>query len=93
MQGYYPIELSPEKPHIPGSCVHLCAAGTREEFRGRGIGRALTWHVLQHARSAGYAACETDWRSTNLLSSRFWPRQGFRPVVYRLARRPDPRIA
>jgi hypothetical protein len=28
-----------------------------------------------------------------LLPVRFWPRQGFRPVVYRLSRRIDPRIA
>jgi hypothetical protein len=35
----------------------------------------------------------TDWRVTNLLSSRFWPRQGFRPVVYRLTRRIDARVA
>jgi hypothetical protein len=34
----------------------------------------------------------TDWRSTNLLSSRFWPRQGFRPAAYRLVRRVDERI-
>jgi GNAT superfamily N-acetyltransferase len=93
IQGYYPIRFSPENPLIPEKCVHLCAAGTREEVRGRGIGRALTWHVLQHAQSAGYATCETDWRSTNLLSSRFWPRQGFQPAVYRLVRRVDPRIA
>jgi hypothetical protein len=33
------------------------------------------------------------WRSTNLLTARFWPRQGFRPVAYRLVRRVDQRIA
>jgi hypothetical protein len=32
-------------------------------------------------------------RSTNLLASRFWPRQGFRPIAYRLVRRVDQRIA
>jgi hypothetical protein len=28
----------------------------------------------------------TDWRVTNLLSSRFWPKRGFRPVFLRLYR-------
>jgi hypothetical protein len=48
---------------------------------------------LAQAARAGFRYCETDWRSANLLASRFWPRQGFRPVAYRLARRIDPRIA
>jgi GNAT superfamily N-acetyltransferase len=93
VQMYFPAEMEPKTPHIPERCVHLGASGTRDWARGRGIGRALTQHVLAHARAAGYTVCETDWRSTNLLSSRFWPRRGFRPVVYRLVRRVDPRIA
>jgi hypothetical protein len=28
----------------------------------------------------------TDWRAVNLLSSRFWPRRGFRPQYLRLYR-------
>ena len=28
----------------------------------------------------------TEWRSVNLLSSRFWPRRGFRPQYLRLYR-------
>jgi hypothetical protein len=28
----------------------------------------------------------TDWRETNLLSSRFWPARGFRPFFLRLYR-------
>jgi ribosomal protein S18 acetylase RimI-like enzyme len=58
-----------------------------------GIGRALTNHGLTYAFEKGYRNCLTDWRSTNLLSSRFWPSQGFRPVAYRLIRRIDPQIA
>ena len=79
--------------HIPGKCTELAIAGTREGERGKGIGTMLTQHGLFQARSAGYHYCEADWRSTNLLSSRFWPRQGFRPAVYRLVRRVDQRIA
>ena len=28
----------------------------------------------------------TDWRVTNLLASRFWPKRGFRPTFLRLYR-------
>jgi len=45
------------------------------------------------AQANGYRYCEVDWRSTSLQAGRFWPRRGFRPMVYRLARRIDPRIA
>jgi ribosomal protein S18 acetylase RimI-like enzyme len=93
VHAYYPVPEGPENPVLPDQCVHLAAAGTREQARGRGIGRALTRHVMEHARAAGYRYCETDWRSTNLLASRVWPRLGFHPVVYRLARRIDARIA
>jgi ribosomal protein S18 acetylase RimI-like enzyme len=59
----------------------------------KGIGTLLTRTGLAQARASGYRFCETDWRSTNLVSSRFWLKQGFRPVAYRLVRRIDPRIA
>ena len=32
----------------------------------------------------------TDWRSTNLLASRFWPQRGFRPTHLRLRRDVQP---
>jgi hypothetical protein len=47
---------------------------------------------LADAAAHGYTACVVDWRVTNLMSSRFWPRQGFQPTVYRLVRLVDPRI-
>ena len=67
-------------------------AATHPELRGRGVGSALTRVGLADAAAHGYTACVVDWRVTNLLSSRFWPRQGFQPAVYRLVRRVDPRI-
>ena len=91
----------PASPHfdkidnliVPEQCSYLAIAATREEEQGRGVGRALTAHGLATAQTDGYTHCITDWRVTNLLSSRFWPRQGFRPVAYRLSRRLDERIA
>ena len=34
---------------------------------------------LDWAAGEGYTAVTTDWRETNLLSSRSWPKLGFRP--------------
>jgi ribosomal protein S18 acetylase RimI-like enzyme len=78
---------------VPQQCSYLASAVTREEEQGRGVGRALTAYGLAAIQAGGYTHCITDWRVTNLLSSRFWPRQGFRPVAYRLSRRLDERIA
>lgn len=92
-QGYWPAETGTDNLLIPESCMHLSVAGTREAARGQGIGTRLTHQGFAHAKAAGYRYCEADWRSTNLLAARFWPRQGFQPLVYRLVRRLDQRIA
>jgi ribosomal protein S18 acetylase RimI-like enzyme len=92
-QGYWPAEPGDDDLLTPDGCCELSVAGTRPHVRGRGVGTALTHQNLRHAHEAGYDACLTDWRSTNLLAARFWPRQGFRPVAYRLVRRVDARIA
>lgn len=92
-QGYWPAEQGLNHLFIPAACMHLSVAGTQEAARGQGIGTLLTRHGFAHARQAGYHFCEADWRSTNGLAARFWPRQGFQPVVYRLVRRLDQRIA
>jgi GNAT superfamily N-acetyltransferase len=54
--------------------------------RGLGAGRALGEAVIAWSRDAGYSTVVTDWRQTNLLSSRTWPRLGFRPTFRRLHR-------
>jgi len=91
-QGYWPADPPPDNILFPDHCAHMSVAGTRPSHRGQGITRALTRYGLAQARINGYQYVETDWRSTNLLASQVWPRQGFRPVAYRLVRRIDPRI-
>ncbi|MEO1438850.1 MAG: GNAT family N-acetyltransferase [Chloroflexota bacterium] len=91
-QGYAVNEYDPTSPMIPENCIELSISGTVATARGSGVGRALTAHGLRHAQIAGYDYCLTDWRTTNLSSSRFWPRFGFAPVAYRLTRHIDPRI-
>ena len=56
------------------------------DFRGQGIGRALASHLIADLYQRGFATIVTDWRSTNQLSSRVWPRIGFTPTLFRLFR-------
>ena len=71
---------------IPDGSIDLAAASTEPEARGAGVGRALTAHALTWAQEHGYPTMTTDWRMTNLLASRFWPKRGFRPTFLRLYR-------
>lgn len=58
--------------------VNLRVAAVDAAHRGRGLGTALTAHVLTWAQQQGYGACLVDWRAANLAASRFWPARGFR---------------
>jgi|SRR5579884_51080 len=71
---------------VPADNIDLAFAATREEVRGSGAGLALTAHAFNWAHEHGFRSITTDWRSVNLLSSRFWPRRGFRPQYLRLYR-------
>lgn len=70
----------------PELAYYLAFASTLPEIRGSGIGVALTDTSLAAAAEEGYEAMVTDWRVTNLLASRFWPKRGFRTVFFRLYR-------
>jgi GNAT superfamily N-acetyltransferase len=93
VQGYWPAEADADNLMVPDNCAHMSLAGTRREARGQGLSTLLSAHILSETHAAGYRTVETDWRSTNLLASRFWPHRGYRPVFYRLVRRIDQRIA
>ena len=70
----------------PDDAGFLGFAAVLEDARGSGIGRALGTTILDWAAAEGYGAVVTDWRATNLLSSRAWPRLGWRPTFFRLFR-------
>jgi GNAT superfamily N-acetyltransferase len=70
----------------PDNAGLLAFAAVLPEARGRGIGRALGEAVLQWSADCGYDSIVTDWRVTNLLSSRTWPRLGFEQTFHRLHR-------
>jgi GNAT superfamily N-acetyltransferase len=70
----------------PRDACFLHFAVTLPGERGHGLGVALTDAAFAWAREAGYTTMVTDWRVTNLLASRFWPRRGFRTAFLRLYR-------
>jgi GNAT superfamily N-acetyltransferase len=83
-----PIEVSTTHRSLasaPGAAF-LGFAAVLPEHRGVGAGRLLGETVLAWAAEAGHPTVVVDWRMTNLLSSRTWPRLGFRPTFYRLHR-------
>jgi GNAT superfamily N-acetyltransferase len=54
--------------------------------RGHGAGRALGEAVVGWSHAQRHRSVVTDWRATNLLSSRTWPKLGFAPTFLRLHR-------
>jgi len=82
------VELSGSHSSLarPEGALLLSWAATRPEVRGSGAGVALMDASFAWAREHGYTTMVTDWRETNLLSSRFWPRRGFRRSFIRLYR-------
>ncbi len=78
---------------VPDGAWELGTAMTAPQARGRGVQRALLRAGFEAARDAGATHSITDWRTANLLSSRTWPKLGYRPTHFRLHRSIDPRVA
>jgi ribosomal protein S18 acetylase RimI-like enzyme len=53
---------------------------------GSGVGKKLMNEGCRVIKEKGYGSITTDWRITNLASSTFWPKCGFKPVAYRMIR-------
>ena len=83
-----PAELSSVHTGLarPDGAVLLGWAATDPAVRGSGAGVALTEASFAWAHERGHETMVTDWRVTNLLSSRFWPARGFRTTFLRLYR-------
>jgi GNAT superfamily N-acetyltransferase len=84
-----PVELSSMHTGLlarPAGAALLAFAVTDPGIRGSGVGVALTNACFAWACERGYETMVTDWRVTNLLSSRFWPKRGFRTSFLRLHR-------
>jgi ribosomal protein S18 acetylase RimI-like enzyme len=73
-------------PARPDRAAYLGFAAVHPEARGLGVGRALGEAVSAWAQSEGYPSIVTDWRETNLLSSRAWRGLGYRDTFTRVHR-------
>ena len=84
----FPTEKGPMQGGLvqPDGAAELGFAVSLPDARGSGAGLALTEAAFAWAHEQGYATMVTDWRETNLLSSRFWPARGFRRSFLRLYR-------
>jgi GNAT superfamily N-acetyltransferase len=82
------LELSDSHSGLarPPNAAFIGFAVTDPEVRGTGAGLALTDASFAWARDHGYDVMVADWRATNLLASRFWPRRGFGTTFLRLHR-------
>lgn len=82
--------LSKSSSHIgparPDNAGFLGFAAVLPAARGYGAGRALGETILAWCGEAGFSSAVTDWRVTNLLSSRAWPALGFQESFLRLHR-------
>lgn len=70
----------------PENAAVLAFAAVFPAARGLGAGRALGEAVLVWGADRGFERVVTDWRTTNLLSSRAWPALGFEVTFLRLHR-------
>lgn len=77
----------------PENCVALPAASTNPNLRGTGIGKAMAHYCFKEMKNEGFDYIFADWHSPNHLASYFWPKLGFQPIMVRMSRQIDPRIA
>jgi GNAT superfamily N-acetyltransferase len=84
--GHVLLYLAPPTLGVPQDAVNLSLMAVVPAARGQGVGVALSDHACRWAAESGYGSITIDWRVANLLSSRFWPARGFRPIFLRLHR-------
>jgi ribosomal protein S18 acetylase RimI-like enzyme len=80
------VSSSHTGPARPDRAAFLGFAAVHPEARGLGVGRALGEAVSGWALAEGYPSIVTDWRETNLLSSRAWRGIGYRDTFTRVHR-------
>lgn len=84
--GFYDYEIVHNDLMIPNDGIELCVAGVQENQMGKGFGKKLMNESYKYLIDKGYKYIKTDWRISNLASSNFWPRVGFKPIAYRMVR-------
>ncbi len=89
-QAYWPITSD---LMAPDDGVELSIAGTYYSHMRSGVGKKLMNEGYRIMKEKGYNNMIADWRITNLTSSTFWPKCGFKPVAYRMVRCIDSNLA
>ena len=84
--GFQDYEAATPNLMRPDDAIELCVAGTYASKMGSGVGKQLMNQGCRIIKEKGFSSIITDWRITNLASSTFWPKCGFKPVAYRMAR-------
>lgn len=74
--GYGVMSVGAGEAHILNLCI-------REEFRTRGIGRAVLRHLLDRAVASGVVDAFLEVRPTNITAIRLYQTMGFLPVGVR----------
>ena len=70
----------------PDDGVELSIAGIYPTQMRSGVGKKLMNEGSRLVKEKGYQRIITDWRITNLASSTFWPKCGFKPMAYSMVR-------
>ncbi len=80
VEGDVVLGMAKTGPNRPGRGAHVSTASFMVAgwARGRGVGRALCEHVLEHARDAGYRSMQFNAVvETNTVAVRLWRSLGF----------------
>ena len=88
--GFHMYDTLTPSLMTPDDGIELCVAGIHKANMGRGFGKLLMNESCKNLKEKGYGHITIDWRITNLASSNFWPRCGFREMAYRMTRYIDP---
>jgi len=84
--GYQDYESTSKSLMTPDFSIELSVAGTFAKFMGQGVGKELTNEAVKTLRTKGYHYIVTDWKITNIASSSFLPKCGFRSIAYKVCR-------
>ncbi len=77
----------------PKNAVELKIAGTYQRYMGQGYGKELMNDSIDLLKGKNYEFIVADYRVSNLASSEFWRKCGFKPIAYRMVREIDNRIS
>jgi hypothetical protein len=91
--GFQAYEIITPNLMAPDTGIELGTAGTYHSQMGSGIGKNLMNEGCRIIKEKGYDSITIDWRITNLASSTFWPKCGFKPIAYRMSRYIDSNYA